>query len=99
MCIPVINLSYGYNFYLYELLKCDLVFLTVKFMLGNHIRNLDPLPCLQIRHVVQELEYSNIGATELVLSNGMRICYKRTDFLDDQVPILLGIAYQIYHGS
>lgn len=48
---------------------------------------------------MQELEYSNIGATELVLSNGMRICYKRTDFLDDQVPILLGIAYQIYHGS
>ncbi|XP_027932710.1 zinc protease PQQL-like, partial [Vigna unguiculata] len=33
----------------------------------------------------QELEYSNIGATELVLSNGMQICYKRTDFLDDQV--------------
>ncbi|RDX96961.1 Zinc protease PQQL-like protein, partial [Mucuna pruriens] len=35
-------------------------------------------------HVVQELEYSNIGATELILSNGMRVCYKRTDFLDDQ---------------
>ena len=48
---------------------------------------------------MQELEYSNIGATELVLSNGMQICYKRTDFLDDQVPILLGIAYQIYHAS
>jgi len=42
---------------------------------------------------VKELEYSNIGATELILSNGMRICYKRTDFLDDQVLILPGIAY------
>lgn len=44
---------------------------------------------------MKELEYSNIGATELILSNGMRICYKRTDFLDDQVLILLvlGIAY------
>ncbi|KAG4999141.1 hypothetical protein JHK87_020213 [Glycine soja] len=43
-------------------------------------------------HVVQELEYSNIGATELILSNGMRICYKRTDFLDDQV-IFTGYSY------
>ncbi|KAK7399022.1 hypothetical protein VNO78_10197 [Psophocarpus tetragonolobus] len=43
-------------------------------------------------HVVQELEYSNIGATELILSNGMRVCYKRTDFLDDQV-IFTGYSY------
>ncbi|AET05136.2 peptidase M16 inactive domain protein [Medicago truncatula] len=43
-------------------------------------------------HVVKELEYSNIGATELILSNGMRICYKRTDFLDDQV-IFTGYSY------
>nr|KYP67514.1 putative zinc protease pqqL [Cajanus cajan] len=43
-------------------------------------------------HIVQELEYSNIGATELILSNGMRICYKRTDFLDDQV-IFTGYSY------
>lgn len=27
----------------------------------------------------------DIGATELILSNGMRVCYKRTEFLDDQV--------------
>ncbi|CAL5215055.1 unnamed protein product [Lathyrus oleraceus] len=45
-----------------------------------------------VGHVVKELEYSNIGATELVLSNGMRICYKRTDFLDDQV-IFTGYSY------
>ncbi|KAG5155739.1 hypothetical protein JHK82_013708 [Glycine max] len=43
-------------------------------------------------HVVQELKYSNIGATELILSNGMRICYKHTDFLDDQV-IFTGYSY------
>ncbi|XP_027343574.1 zinc protease PQQL-like isoform X4 [Abrus precatorius] len=43
-------------------------------------------------HVVKELEYSNIGATELILSNGMRVCYKRTDFLDDQV-IFTGYSY------
>ncbi|KAE9607599.1 putative processing peptidase [Lupinus albus] len=36
-------------------------------------------------HVVNKLEYSNIGANELTLSNGMRVCYKCTDFLDDQV--------------
>lgn len=54
---------------------------------------------LQIRHIVKELEYSNIGATELILSNGMRICYKRTDFLNDQVSILVGIACQVYHSS
>ncbi|XP_061347588.1 zinc protease PQQL-like isoform X3 [Gastrolobium bilobum] len=41
-------------------------------------------------HVVKELEYSNVGATELILSNGMRICYKRTDFLDDQ------LVYQLF---
>ncbi|KAF7819724.1 zinc protease PQQL-like isoform X1 [Senna tora] len=42
--------------------------------------------------IVQQSEYSNIGATELVLSNGMRVCYKRTDFLDDQV-IFTGFSY------
>nr|XP_043621332.1 zinc protease PQQL-like [Erigeron canadensis] len=42
--------------------------------------------------VVQESEYSNIGATELILSNGMRVCYKCTDFLQDQV-LFTGYAY------
>ena len=34
---------------------------------------------------MKQIDYSNIGATELILSNGMRVCYKHTDFLDDQV--------------
>ncbi|CAM6103151.1 unnamed protein product [Calypogeia fissa] len=32
-------------------------------------------------------EFPEFGATELILSNGMRVCYKCTDFLDDQVLI------------
>ncbi|XP_057501737.1 zinc protease PQQL-like isoform X2 [Actinidia eriantha] len=43
-------------------------------------------------HIVQQIEYSNIGATELILSNGMRVCYKCTDFLDDQV-LFTGFSY------
>ncbi|XP_047252548.1 zinc protease PQQL-like isoform X2 [Capsicum annuum] len=43
-------------------------------------------------HIIQQLEYSNIGATELILSNGMRVCYKCTDFLDDQV-LFTGFSY------
>ncbi|CAI9259574.1 unnamed protein product [Lactuca saligna] len=42
--------------------------------------------------VVQESEYSNIGVTELILSNGMRVCYKHTDFLEDQI-LFTGYAY------
>ncbi|PWA80900.1 insulinase (Peptidase family M16) protein [Artemisia annua] len=42
--------------------------------------------------VVEESEYSNIGATEVILSNGMRVCYKCTDFLEDQV-LFTGYAY------
>ncbi|KAJ7973741.1 zinc protease PQQL-like [Quillaja saponaria] len=42
--------------------------------------------------IVQQLEYPNIGATELILSNGMRVCYKCTDFLDDQV-LFTGFSY------
>ncbi|KAF8400960.1 hypothetical protein HHK36_014263 [Tetracentron sinense] len=34
--------------------------------------------------IVHQFEFSNIGVTELLLSNGMRVCYKCTDFLDDQ---------------
>lgn len=42
--------------------------------------------------IMQQSEYSSIGTTELHLSNGMRICYKHTDFLDDQI-IFTGFAY------
>lgn len=41
--------------------------------------------------VVSRREYPVFGATELMLSNGMRICYKKTDFLGDQV-LLSGFA-------
>ncbi|KAJ8766724.1 hypothetical protein K2173_005335 [Erythroxylum novogranatense] len=42
--------------------------------------------------VVDQRVYSNIGASELFLSNGMRVCFKCTDFLDDQV-IFTGFSY------
>lgn len=42
--------------------------------------------------IIQEAEYSNVGAAELTLSNGMRVCYKCTDFLDDQV-LFTGFSY------
>ncbi|XP_008797884.1 zinc protease PQQL-like isoform X1 [Phoenix dactylifera] len=42
--------------------------------------------------IVQHSDFPSIGVTELLLSNGMRICYKCTDFLDDQV-IFTGFAY------
>ncbi|RAL37126.1 hypothetical protein DM860_004048 [Cuscuta australis] len=41
---------------------------------------------------VQQIEHQNIGAFELVSSNGMRVCYKCTDFLDDQV-LFSGFSY------
>ncbi|KAL4334276.1 hypothetical protein GQ457_07G040060 [Hibiscus cannabinus] len=43
-------------------------------------------------YIVEQKEYSNIGATELTLSNGMRVCYKSTDFFDDQV-LFTGFSY------
>lgn len=43
-------------------------------------------------NIVQQFEYPNVGATELILSNGMRVCYKCTDFLDDQL-IFTGFSY------
>ncbi|KAM7276427.1 hypothetical protein ACFE04_018293 [Oxalis oulophora] len=43
-------------------------------------------------NIINKIEYSNIGATELTLSNGMRVCYKSTDFLDDQV-IFTGFSH------
>lgn len=42
--------------------------------------------------VLQQYEHLNIAATELILSNGMRVCYKCTDFLDDQV-LFTGFSY------
>ncbi|CAI9100506.1 OLC1v1037622C1 [Oldenlandia corymbosa var. corymbosa] len=42
--------------------------------------------------IIQQVEYPTIAATELILSNGMRVCYKCTDFLDDQV-IFTGFSY------
>ncbi|KAJ4846270.1 hypothetical protein Tsubulata_008787 [Turnera subulata] len=43
-------------------------------------------------NIVSQLEYTNIGASELILSNGMRVCYKCTDFFDDQV-LFTGFSY------
>ncbi|KAL3535658.1 hypothetical protein ACH5RR_004119 [Cinchona calisaya] len=42
--------------------------------------------------IVQQFEHSNISATEFILSNGMRVCYKCTEFLDDQV-LFTGFSY------
>jgi len=42
--------------------------------------------------VVESTDFPEFGARELILSNGMRICYKCTDFLDDQM-IFSGYAY------
>ncbi|WCJ42624.1 Insulinase (Peptidase family M16) protein [Euphorbia peplus] len=42
--------------------------------------------------ILQQLEYSDIGASELMLSNGLRVCYKCTDFLDDQI-LFTGFSY------
>ncbi|XP_058068278.1 zinc protease PQQL-like isoform X2 [Magnolia sinica] len=42
--------------------------------------------------IIQQSEFPSIGVTELLLSNGMRVCYKRTDFLDDQV-LFTGFTY------
>ncbi|KAF9615719.1 hypothetical protein IFM89_026134 [Coptis chinensis] len=42
--------------------------------------------------IVQQLEFPSVGVHELLLSNGMRVCYKCTDFLDDQV-LFSGFTY------
>ncbi|GLT32236.1 hypothetical protein SLA2020_069160 [Shorea laevis] len=42
--------------------------------------------------IVEQHEYSNFGAIELILSNGMKVCYKCTDFLNDQI-IFSGFSY------
>jgi len=33
-------------------------------------------------------EFPYLGAKEVTLANGMRICYKQTDFLGDQVALV-----------
>ncbi|CAL9145042.1 unnamed protein product [Musa hybrid cultivar] len=43
--------------------------------------------------IINQIEFSPIGVTELLLSNGMKVCYKCTDFLDDQQVIFTGFAY------
>ncbi|XP_057813480.1 zinc protease PQQL-like isoform X2 [Cryptomeria japonica] len=44
-------------------------------------------------NIASETDFPEFGATELVLSNGMRICYRCTDFLDDQ------LVYQLFVTS
>ncbi|XP_057536975.1 zinc protease PQQL-like isoform X1 [Amaranthus tricolor] len=45
--------------------------------------------------IEKQHEYPDIGVTELILSNGMKVCYKFTDFKNDQV-IFKGYAYGGY---
>ncbi|CAA0814299.1 Insulinase (Peptidase family M16) protein [Striga hermonthica] len=54
----------------------------------EEIVSLEPNP----GHVVEQHEYTSIGATEMILSNGMRVCYKCTDFFEDQVSFT-GFSY------
>mmetsp|Transcript_48705 Transcript_48705/g.115766 ORF Transcript_48705/g.115766 Transcript_48705/m.115766 type:complete len:1036 (+) Transcript_48705:39-3146(+) len=35
--------------------------------------------------IVRKKVFSDAGVTEVLLSNGLRVCYKKTDFLDDEV--------------
>mmetsp|Transcript_12208 Transcript_12208/g.26250 ORF Transcript_12208/g.26250 Transcript_12208/m.26250 type:complete len:1102 (+) Transcript_12208:74-3379(+) len=42
--------------------------------------------------VVSERTYSVLGATELMLSNGMRVCFKPTTFMGDEV-LTSGVAF------
>ncbi|KAL8160831.1 hypothetical protein V2J09_012320 [Rumex salicifolius] len=46
-------------------------------------------------NIVQQSEYPDIGITELTLSNGMKVCYKCTDFKNDQI-IFEGYSYGGY---
>ncbi|XP_021860861.2 zinc protease PQQL-like isoform X1 [Spinacia oleracea] len=46
----------------------------------------------EIKH---QAEYQDIGVTELILSNGMKVCYKCTDFKNDQV-VFKGYSYGGY---
>eukprot|EP00250_Pteridium_aquilinum_P015299 c22507_g1_i1 orf=556-3573(+) len=42
--------------------------------------------------IVSQSTFPEFGSTEVCLSNGMRVCYKCTDFLDDQV-LFSGYSY------
>ncbi|MCO5571807.1 hypothetical protein L7F22_025555 [Adiantum nelumboides] len=42
--------------------------------------------------IVSQSDFPDFGFSELLLSNGMRVCYKCTDFLDDQV-LFSGFSY------
>ncbi|MCL7051786.1 hypothetical protein MKW94_023889, partial [Papaver nudicaule] len=42
--------------------------------------------------ILEQTEFPSIGTTELFLSNGMRVCYKHTDHLNDQV-LFTGFTY------
>ncbi|PKU71070.1 zinc protease PQQL-like [Dendrobium catenatum] len=42
--------------------------------------------------IIEKSVFPDVGATELLLSNGMRVCYKYTDFLSDQI-VFTGFAY------
>lgn len=37
---------------------------------------------------MRKSDYQDIGVTEIALSNGMKVCYKCTDFQNDQVLII-----------
>ena len=57
----------------------------------DHLIAPDALPASGL--VVSERHYAgDLGATELLLGNGMRVCFKPTTFLDDEV-MLTGFAF------
>lgn len=53
--------------------------------------DLCPLLLFLAGSIVSERTFQALGATELTLSNGMRVCFKSTDFLEDEV-LLSGFA-------
>lgn len=46
------------------------------------------------RIIVETKECPEFEATEIILSNGMRVCYKSTGFNDDEVSIPF-----VYHST
>ncbi|KAK9705868.1 hypothetical protein RND81_07G088100 [Saponaria officinalis] len=63
------------------------------------VEDLIPKEIIQVTpnpgEIVQQTDYQDIGVTELVLSNGLKVCYKCTDFKNDQV-IFKGYSYGGY---
>lgn len=56
----------------------------------SSVLSFNSFPCgmmICFRSIIQQCEFPNVGVTELLLSNGMKVCYRCTDFLDDQVLI------------